>query len=67
MAAKARIHLSDRCKVKENLDSGLRRNDGKKCRLFSGNNLELLGSQPRNVSSLRMGGFDEFSFCRGDG
>jgi hypothetical protein len=33
MPAQAGIHLRDRCKVKENLDSGLRWNDGKKWRL----------------------------------
>ena len=33
MPAQAGIHLRSRCKAKENLDSGLRRNDGKKSRL----------------------------------
>jgi hypothetical protein len=34
MPAKAGIHLRARCKAKENLDSGLRRNDERKSRLL---------------------------------
>jgi hypothetical protein len=50
MPAKAGIHLCQRCKAQENLDSGLRRNDGTKSERQS-TYLETLSLKPRVIQS----------------
>ena len=53
MPAKAGIHLRARCKAKENLDSGLRRNDERKSRLLVDEfGTPRLGAEGHSVPNL---------------
>ena len=53
MPAQAGIHLRARCKAKENLDSGLRRNDERKSRLLVDEFRTLrLGAEGHSVKKL---------------